>query len=109
MSRTTFRRQKLPSVTSRYTRVARWYRDLEWTILRAPGFRRAAIRRLELKQGERILEVGCGTGRNLALLREGVGSRGAVIGVDATAGMLAEAKRSISRRGWQNVTLIHQD
>lgn len=55
------------------------------------------------------MEVGCGTGRNLLLLREAVGSEGEVIGVDASAGMLAEAQKTISRRGWQNVRLIHED
>jgi ubiquinone/menaquinone biosynthesis C-methylase UbiE len=56
-----------------------------------------------------VVEIGCGTGRNLSALREAVGSEGEVIGVDASAGMLAEAQKTISRRGWQNVTLIHGD
>ena len=55
------------------------------------------------------MEVGCGTGRNMALLREAVGSEGEVIGVDASAGMLAEAQKMISRSSWQNVVLIHED
>jgi ubiquinone/menaquinone biosynthesis C-methylase UbiE len=109
MSRSSFVRQPLERVVARYDRIAPWYRFGEWTILLAPGFRRRAIARLKLKRGERIVEVGCGTGRNLPLLREAVGSDGEVIGVDASAGMLAQARKTISRRGWQNVTLIHQD
>jgi len=96
-------------VVARYDRIAPWYRFGEWTVLLAPGFRRRAVARLGLKPGARVVEVGCGTGRNLALLREAVGSEGEVIGVDASAGMLAEAQKTISRRGWQNVTLIHED
>lgn len=96
-------------MVARYDRVAPWYRFGEWTILLAPGFRRRAVARLGLKPGERVVEVGCGTGRNLLLLREAVGSEGEVIGVDASAGMLAEAQKTISRRGWQNVRLIHED
>jgi ubiquinone/menaquinone biosynthesis C-methylase UbiE len=109
MSRSSFVRQPLERVVARYDRVAPWYRFGEWTILLAPGFRRRAITRLGLKPGQRAVEVGCGTGRNLRLLREAVGGEGEVIGVDASAGMLAEAQKTISRRGWRNVTLIHED
>lgn len=96
-------------MVARYDRIAPWYRFAEWTILLAPGFRRRAVARLGLKPGARVVEVGCGTGRNLPLLREAVGSEGEVIGVDASAGMLNEAQKTISRHGWQNVTLIHGD
>jgi demethylmenaquinone methyltransferase/2-methoxy-6-polyprenyl-1,4-benzoquinol methylase len=109
MSRSSFVRQPLERVVGRYDRVARWYRFGEWTILLAPGFRRRAVARLALKPGERVVEVGCGTGRNLQLLQEAVGSEGQVIGVDASTGMLAEAQKTIRRRGWHNVRLLHTD
>jgi ubiquinone/menaquinone biosynthesis C-methylase UbiE len=109
VTQSTFVRQPLNVVVSRYDRVARWYRFGEWTILLAPRFRRRTIARLGLKPGERVLEVGCGTGRNLRFLREAVGADGEVIGVDASAGMLAEAQMTISRRGWHNVQLVHED
>jgi ubiquinone/menaquinone biosynthesis C-methylase UbiE len=109
LSQTSFVRQPLETVIARYNRVAPWYRYLEWTILLAPGFRRRAVRRLELQRGQRVLEVGCGTGRNLGLLQAGVGAGGEVVGVDATPGMLAEASELIERRGWENVTLVQAD
>jgi ubiquinone/menaquinone biosynthesis C-methylase UbiE len=109
MTRASFTRQPLEKVVSRYDRVARWYRFGEWTILLAPGFRRRAVAHIGLKPGERVVEIGCGTGRNLALLRDAVGSEGRVIGVDASAGMLAEAQKVVSRHSWQNVTLMHKD
>ncbi len=56
-----------------------------------------------------MLEVGCGTGRNLRLLREAVGSGGQVVGVDASSGMLARARRLVSKHGWTNVRLMHHD
>jgi ubiquinone/menaquinone biosynthesis C-methylase UbiE len=109
MSRSSFVRQPLEHVVARYDRIAPWYRFGEWTILLAPGFRRHAVAQLGLEPGERIMEVGCGTGPNLPLLREAVGSEGEVTGVDASAGMLAQAQKMILRRGWQNVTLIKED
>ena len=109
MSRSGFVRQPLDTVIARYNRVAPLYRYLEWSILLAPGFRRRAVQRLELRPGQSVLEVGCGTGRNLQLLSAGAGSSGEVIGVDATPNMLAEAQKLIERRGLTNVHLMQAD
>ena len=57
-----------------------------------PGLRRKAVGRLGLHGGETVLEVGCGTGRNLPLLCEAVGADGRVVGVDASGGMLERAR-----------------
>jgi ubiquinone/menaquinone biosynthesis C-methylase UbiE len=109
VSRTTFARQPLDTVVARYDRAAPLYRYAEWSILLAPGFRRRAVQRIGLRQGERVLEVGCGTGRNLTFLRDAVGAEGQVIGIDATPGMLAQARKVVSRHGWSNVSLVHAD
>jgi ubiquinone/menaquinone biosynthesis C-methylase UbiE len=45
-----------------------------------------------LSEGERVLDVGCGTGRMSRLAAAEVGSDGAVVGVDVSAGLLAEAR-----------------
>jgi ubiquinone/menaquinone biosynthesis C-methylase UbiE len=91
VARSTFVRQPLSRVASRYDRLARWYRFAGPLILLAPGFRRKAVKRLGLKHGDGVLEVGCGAGRNLALLCEAVGTDGVVIGIDASDGMLTQA------------------
>jgi ubiquinone/menaquinone biosynthesis C-methylase UbiE len=109
VARSTFVRQPLSRVTSRYDRLARWYRFAGPLILLAPGFRRKAVKRLGLKHGDRVLEVGCGTGRNLALLCDAVGTDGVVIGIDASVGMLAQAQRLVRHHDWTNVRLIQQD
>jgi ubiquinone/menaquinone biosynthesis C-methylase UbiE len=96
-------------VTARYDRLARWYRFGEPLIFLPPGMRRKAVERLGLNGGDTVLEVGCGTGRNLPLLCEVVGPGGVVIGVDASAGMLAQAQRLVGRRGSQNVRLLLRD
>lgn len=109
MSRSTFVRQPLARVASRYDRMARWYRFAGPLILLAPGFRRRAVGRLGLQRGNTVLEVGCGTGRNLPFLCEAVGTEGVVIGVDASGGMLAQARQLVGRHHWKNVSLIQQD
>ncbi|MEE4542306.1 class I SAM-dependent methyltransferase [Streptomyces sp. V4-01] len=52
---------------------------------------RAAVAELGLGDGDRALDVGCGTGRALPLLRDAVGPSGTVVGVDLTPEMLDEA------------------
>ena len=73
------------------------------------AFRRKAVRALRLKPGETVVEIGCGTGLNFALLREKVGPEGRIIGVDLTPEMLAEAQKRIRRNGWANVFLVRSD
>lgn len=57
-----------------------------------PAFREA-IGELGLRAGDAVLDAGCGTGRALAALREAVGARGTVLGVDVTPAMLVTAAR----------------
>lgn len=56
--------------------------------------------------GGTVIDVGCGTGLNLSELRRLVGTTGRIIGVDASASMLAVAGRRVRAAGWTNVTLI---
>ncbi|HLM57571.1 MAG TPA: methyltransferase domain-containing protein [Pyrinomonadaceae bacterium] len=98
-----------PFVRRRYDRLARVFVLFEWLFLLPRGIRRRAVGRLELKPGDRVLEVGCGTGRNLAHLVRAVGPRGHVYGVDLSEGMLREARELSARAGWSNVTLLQAD
>lgn len=47
---------------------------------------------LDLKQGESVLDVGCGPGFLLAEMADEVGSTGRIVGVDVSADMLALAR-----------------
>ena len=48
---------------------------------------------LAVQEGETILDVGCGTGGAVRALAPQVGQRGQVIGIDASATMIAEAEK----------------
>ncbi|MFJ9426428.1 class I SAM-dependent methyltransferase [Streptomyces sp. NPDC101249] len=51
----------------------------------------AAVAELGLREGGRVLDAGCGTGRALPPLRAAVGASGLVLGADLTPAMLAAA------------------
>lgn len=54
----------------------------------------AAVAELGLREGARVLDAGCGTGRALTPLRAAVGPSGVVVGADLTPAMLEAAVRA---------------
>ncbi|MEU5365612.1 methyltransferase domain-containing protein [Streptomyces sp. NPDC005925] len=54
----------------------------------------AAVADLGLREGDRVLDAGCGTGRALPPLRAAVGPSGVVLGADLTPAMLEAAVRA---------------
>ncbi|WP_077799782.1 class I SAM-dependent methyltransferase [Streptomyces sp. JHA26] len=54
----------------------------------------AAVAALGLREGGRVLDAGCGTGRALPPLRAAVGPSGVVVGADLTPAMLDAAARA---------------
>jgi ubiquinone/menaquinone biosynthesis C-methylase UbiE len=70
------------------------------------GVRKRAVAALQLKPGQTVIDVGCGTGASFARLIAAVGRNGRVVGVDQSAGMLAVATKRIADEGWTNVELI---
>ncbi|OMQ15217.1 ubiquinone biosynthesis protein [Modestobacter sp. VKM Ac-2676] len=81
--------------------------SLEWPVYRSG--RVAAIAALGLRPGDRVLDLGCGTGLNLRHLQRRIGPTGRIVAVDASASMLRQARRRARRHGWGNVTLVCAD
>jgi SAM-dependent methyltransferase len=70
--------------------------------------RERAVALLGLAPGMSVLDVGCGTGLSLPLLRAAVGDMGRVFGFDHSPDMLAQARQRVARAGWRNVHLFEQ-
>lgn len=72
-------------------------------------YRQQAVAALALREGDTVVEIGCGTGLNFSLLQDEIGPTGRIIGVDMTDAMLDQGHARIERHGWNNVELIHCD
>jgi phosphatidylethanolamine/phosphatidyl-N-methylethanolamine N-methyltransferase len=83
----------LRAVEQAYRRYARFY-DVCFGAVFQPG-RKAIVERMDCSPGERILEVGVGTGLSLPLYPQDV----SVVGIDISREMLQQARTRLARDG----------
>ena len=62
------------------------------------AYRKRAVEKLKLKDGDTVVEIGCGTGLNFALIQKIIGENGKIIGVDITKEMLKEAEKRVKEK-----------
>ena len=84
--------------------LIRWARRYDLMVMvltlgRAPAMRERTVDLANLKPGESILEVGCGTGELTQRARLRVGVDGRVCGIDPSAEMIAVARDKGERAG----------
>jgi len=73
---------------------------------RTMPLRRKVVSLLGLAAGEAVLDVACGTGLSLQLLRQAVGPAGRVVGVEVSPEMIGIARERVAAAGWDNVSLV---
>jgi SAM-dependent methyltransferase len=59
--------------------------------------------------GERVLDIGCGTGATAIPFAQAVAPGGQVTGVDISEPMLGQAKENIAKAGVSNISLVQAD
>lgn len=88
---------------AQYRRRAGVY-DLE--LLLFEPIRVKAVQALALRRGQTVVDVGCGTGLSLPLLRAALGPRGHVIGIEQSPEMIERARERVAAGRGARVTLV---
>jgi len=86
-----------------YRSRARVY-DLE--LLLFEPIRQRSIDLLRLRKGDRVLDVGCGTGLSFTALESRVGAGGSIVAIEQSPEMIERARARAAEHDWKNVTLI---
>jgi SAM-dependent methyltransferase len=61
------------------------------------------LRRAGLREGLRVVEIGCGSGNVACWLADEVGPRGSVVGIDNSPAQVEQARQQAEARGMSNV------
>ena len=88
-----------------YNRMSRWYDMIAGSTEKK--YRDWGLEKLSARQGEKILEIGFGTGHCLVALAKAVGTSGRVIGLDISDGMLHIARERLQQQGLSDRTDLH--
>ncbi len=94
---------------SRYNFQLRLFDLFSWFGFNISAWRRKAISALNLKPGDMVVDVGCGTGNNFPFLQQLIGPSGTIIGIDLSEAMLIQAQQRLDNNKWENVKLVCSD
>ena len=97
----TYVRKIFASIANRYdllNTLLSFNQDTYW--------RKFAVAKTELRNGERALDVATGTGKLALELSEKLGEEGKVTGIDFCQTMLTNARQKLAKEGHQNMELI---
>ena len=88
-----------------YNRLSRWYDVIAGSTEKK--YRDWGLQKLSAQPGEKILEIGFGTGHCLVSLAKEVGPAGRVLGLDISDGMLAIARQRLQAEGLNERVDLH--
>lgn len=88
-----------------YNKLSRWYDVVAGSTEKK--YRDWGLEKLSAQPGEKILEIGFGTGHCLVSLARAVGSGGRVTGLDISDGMLAIARQRLQSEGLAERADLH--
>jgi protein-L-isoaspartate(D-aspartate) O-methyltransferase len=89
--------------------ATKWLDGVAVSSASQPSMMAIMLEQLELRPGDRVLEIGAGTGYNAALMAELVGPTGSVVAVDIDEDLVRSAAAHLSAAGSTGVGLATTD
>lgn len=99
-------KEELQKLTPPYGQLAGLIRPPDFDPAFIKPVRQKAVELINLKEGDRALDVGCGPGGSFPCLVHAVGQMGQVFGVEISPEISINARRRIEKNGWRNVQVI---
>ncbi len=87
--------------------LTRPFPDFDFSFIKP--VRQKAVKLLNLKQGDRVLDAGCGSGGSFPYLQESVGQLGEVVGIEISPRTTKNTRKRILKNKWENVHVIEAD
>lgn len=72
---------------------------------RTMKIRKETIDGLNLKPGDVVLDIACGTGLSFSLILEKIGPEGQIVGIEISPEMASKAAERIAGNNWKNIKL----
>ncbi len=74
--------------------------------MRTMPLRRRTVAALDLRPGDAVLDVGCGTGLSFPIIEMAIGARGRLTGVELSPDMARLARERVGGNGWGNARIV---
>lgn len=101
-------KEKVINNTPLYVRIAapltRPFPNFDFFFVKS--LREKAVGLLNLQTGNRVLDVGCGSGASFPNLIRAVGTGGEVVGVEISSEFVTNAEKRVEKNNWKNIEII---
>jgi ubiquinone/menaquinone biosynthesis C-methylase UbiE len=97
--------KSLTPLYARYlVRLTRPFPDFDFFFIKP--LRKKAVELLNLKHGDRVLDMGCGMGGSFPFLVHSVGASGEVVGVEISPEVTINTRKRVAKNNWENIRII---
>jgi protein-L-isoaspartate O-methyltransferase len=93
-----------PSYAKYLVRLTRLFPDFDFFFIKP--VRKKAVDLLSLKNGDRVLDAGCGMGGCFPYLVQAVGTSGEIVGVEISPEVAVNTNLRIAKNNWKNITVL---
>lgn len=98
---------KDPLYAKYLVRLTRFFPDFDFFFIKS--VREKAIKLLNLKEGNRVIDAGCGSGGSFPFILDSVGQSGEAVGIEISPATIINTKNRVVKNNWKNVTIIESD